>query len=307
MNEISLNNYTKLPLKKIILIPIFLCYFLISFSQVLSENDIKQLAQKVNTELAGMDIGNGITVRACYSFGRTLVYQYDVDDFWFPPEKMKEDLISNFKEAGYAEIYFNSDVNVDFHYYSGNKLLKKISIKSNEFSNLHFKLGDFISINGHPKAKGVNLQLKQPIGWKLEESDFPNIVIKFCYKTNSYIVNVKDNVSFFSRKEAKELLSDSEYINNLMFEYSSVLKQSEILNHKIVTVDRYPALEFTIRGNHERTGIEIRIIMKSWMILYEDKIILLQCGGEDGKEFKTLENLYNLITNSVIFPEQYNY
>ena len=144
MNEISTKNHTKVTLKKIILIPIFLIYFLISFSQVLSENDIKQLAQKVNNELTGMDMGNGITVRGCFAFGRTLVYQYDVDDFWYPPENMKEDLISNFKEAGYAEIYYNSDVNVDFHYYSGNKLRKKISIKSNEFSNLNFELGDFI-------------------------------------------------------------------------------------------------------------------------------------------------------------------
>ena len=307
MNEISINNHTKVTLKKIILIPFFLCYFLISFSQVLSENDIKQLAQKVNNELTGMDMGNGITVRGCYAFGRTLVYQYDVDDFWFPPENMKEDLVSNFKEAGYAEIYYNSDVNVDFHYYSGNKLLKKISIKSKEFSNLHFKLGDFISIHGHPKAKGVNLKIQTPIDWEIEEGDRPNIVKKFVYGTNSYVIIIKDNFAFVSKNEAKEFYNDNEFLTEFISEYSSVLNESEILKQEIVTIDKYPALALTLKGSMERSGINIEMTMKNWIIFFEDKIVFLQCGGVSGKDFNALEGLYNLITNSVIFPEQYSY
>ena len=46
--------------------------------------------------------------------------------------------------------------------------------------------------------------------------------------------------------------------------------------------------------------------MKFWVIFYEDKVISLQGGGADNGEFRLLENLYNSITNSVIFPEQYN-
>jgi hypothetical protein len=307
MNEIFLNNYTKVPIKKIILIPIFLSYFLISFSQVLSENDIKHLAQKVNTELKGMDIGNGITVRGCYAFGRTLVYQYDVDDFWVPPENMKEDLISNFKEAGDAEVFFNNDVNVDFYYYSGNSLRKKISIKSSEFSNLHFELGDFISINGHPKAKEVNLKIQSPIGWEVEEGDRPNIVKKFVYGTNSYMIIIKDNFAFVSRNEAKEFFNDDEFLSEFISEYSSVFNESEILKTEIVTIDKYPALALTLKGSMERSGINIEMTMKNWIIFFEDKIVFLQCGGLSGKDFNALEGLYNLITNSVIFPEQYNY
>jgi len=307
MNVTSQNNYTQVPIKKIILISIFLSHFLISFSQVLSDDDIKQIAEKVNTELTGMDMGNGITVRGCYAFGRTLVYQYDVDDFWLPPENMKEDLISNFKEAGYAEIYYNNDVDVDFHYYSGNKLLKKISIKSNEFSNLHFELGDFISISGHPKAKGVNLKIQSPIGWEIEEGDRPNIVKKFVYGTNSYMIIVKDNFAFVSRNEAKEFFNDKEFLTEFISEYSSVLNESEILNQEIVSIDKYPTLVLTIKGSMERSGININMTMKNWIIFFEDKIVFLQCGGLSGKEFNALEGLYNLITNSVIFPEQYNY
>ena len=292
---------------KLTLSIVLICFYSVSFSQSLSEYDIKQVAQQVNNELQGIDLGNGITIRGCFAFGRTLVYQYDVTEDWYPSENMKETSIANFKEAGISELYFNNDVNVEVYYYLGNKLQKKISIKSTEFSNLNFSLGDYLSIKGHPKAKGVNLKIKQPIGWELKEGNRPNIVKNFAYKTHSYMILIKDNYTFFSKNEARELLTDDAFVNEFVSESSSFLKNAEILNLRIVTIEKYPTIEFTIKGNMERSGINLQIIMKSWVIFYEDKIVCLQCGCFEDKEFNTFENLYNLITNSVIFPEQYNY
>jgi hypothetical protein len=289
---------------RIIFSIILICFYSISFSQSFSDNDIKKLALKINDELKGTEIGKGITVRGCYSFNRTLVYLYDVRDDWYPTQNMKEDLIANFKEGGISELYYTNEINVDFQYYCGNKLKKRITIESNEFSNLNFSLGDYISIKEHPKDKEVGLKLRQPIGWKLEESEIPGIIKMFVYKTNTYLVIIKDNATFFSRNEAKQMLT-SEYISEFISESSSSFKNVETLNSQIVTVGTYPTLEFSIRGVKEVSGYDIKMIMKCWVIFYEDKIVLLQCIGLDGKEFKTLESLFNLITNSVIFPEQY--
>lgn len=280
-------------------------YFAVT-AQSFTENDLKKMAHEINAQLKGTDLGNGITARGCIAYNRTLVYQYDVDEFWYPPENMKEDLISNFKEAGNAKIFFNNDIDVDFHYYYGNKLQKRVSIKSNEFSDLNFDLGNFISIEGHPKAKGVNLELKPPIGWAIEEGDRPNIVKKFVYDNNSYMIIVKDNITFFSRNEVRELLEDDDYVNEFISDASSFLQYPEILNHDIVTIDKYPTLVFTMKGQMERSGIKMSLIFKNWIIFYEDKIVFLQCGGINDREFYTLEGLFNLVTNSVIFPEQYN-
>jgi hypothetical protein len=167
-------------------------------------------------------------------------------------------------------------------------------------------LGDYISIKGHLKSKGVNLKIKQPIGWEVQEADRPNIVKKFIYKTNSYMIHIKDNYTFMSRNEAREYLENDGYVEEIINEAGSFLKDFEILNHEIVTVNSYPALEFSLRGKMERSGIEVKLILKCWMILYEDKIVSLQAGGADNNDFKSLENLYDLITISAIFPEQYN-
>ncbi|MFC1760234.1 hypothetical protein ACFLZD_01785 [Candidatus Neomarinimicrobiota bacterium] len=129
---------------------------------------------------------------------------------------------------------------------------------------------------------------------------------KFVYEGNTYLIQIIDNYTFFSRNEVQELLSDEVFVDEFLKETSNILIDSEILYYKVVTVDSYPALEFTIKGTKELAGYSAKVIMKFWIIYYEDKIVYLQCAGLDGKEFKTLEILYNLITTSVIFPEQYN-
>lgn len=290
-----------------LLLTLFLsCFFSIAISQTLSDNDIKNLSKKINNEVKGTDVGNGITARGCTAIGRTLIYQYDVPSYWEAPENGKEDLIANFKTIGTAKTFFLQNVNVDFYYFKNNTIAKKISINSNEFSTYNFKLGDYISIKDHPKAKDVNLKLKAPIDWEIKEADRPNIVKKFVKENNSYMILIKDYMTFLSRKEAKEMLSDQEFTNELINESSSFLKNPEIINQNIITVDTYPTLEFTVKGEAERLGYKFGMIMKFWFVFYEDKMVSLQGGGLDNAEFKVLENLYTSITNSVVFPEQYN-
>jgi len=84
---------------------------------------------------------------------------------------MKEDLIANFKKGGISDLYYNNEINVDFQYYYGNELRTRITIKSNEFSNLNFSLGDYISLKGLPDSKGVDMKIKIPVGWKISEGD----------------------------------------------------------------------------------------------------------------------------------------
>lgn len=276
------------------------------FGQSFSESDIKELANQVNEQIKGVDIGNGITAKGCLALGRTLIYQYDVPDYWEAPSNIKEELISNLKTAGAAKNYFLYDIDVDFYYYKGNSLIKKVSVKSNEFSTYNFELGEYLSIKDHIKSKDVNLKLKVPQGWEVKEGDRPNIVKKFTKDGNTYLILIKDNVTFFSRSESKELLSDESFVNEFVEESSSFMKNSDVIDKSVVTIDTYPSVTFKVRGKMERSGITIPMIMRCWVVFYEDKIVFLQSMGIDNAEFKALEQLYFLITNSVIFPDQYN-
>lgn len=285
-----------------------LIYFFSSsaFSQTFSETDINKLAIQVNRQIKGVDIGNGIKAKGCLSLGRTLIYQYEVPDYWEAPSNIKEEIISNLKTAGAAKTYFLQNIDVDFYYYKGNSLAKKVSVKSTEFSTFNFQLGEYISIKDHPKAKEVNLKIKVPIGWEVKEGDRPNIVKKFVNEGNTYLILIKDNVTFFSRKQMRESLQEDNFVKEFVQEASSFLKSPQVIDQSVVTIDTYPAVQFKVKGKMERSGLTFPVIMKCWVVFYEDKIIFLQAMGIDNPEFRALEQLYALITNSVIFPEQYN-
>jgi len=302
-------QYGNMEKYKVKLLFALLCLALFSnkcYSQTFSENDIQKLANQVNQQIKGVDIGNGIRARGCLSIGRTLIYQYDVPEYWEAPYNIKEELVSNLKTSGAAKTYFLQNIDVDFYYYKGNSLAKKVSIKSNEFSTFSTSLGEYISIKDHPKSKEVNLKLKVPVGWEVKEGDRPNIVKKFTNESNTYLILIKDNVSFFSRKQIKEALQKDNFVEEFVEEASSFLKKPQVIDQSVVTVDTYPSVQFKVKGEIERSGLTFPVIMKCWVVFYEDKIIFLQAMGIDNSEFKALEQLYSLITNSVIFPDQYD-
>ena len=287
-------------------------YFLISFfplplfCQTFSETDIKKLAVEVNRQIKGISFNNGIKAKGCLSLGRTLIYQYEVPENWEAPENIKEEIISNLKTAGDSKIYFLQNIDVYYYYYKGNSLAKKVGIKSIEFSIFNFQLGDYISIKDHPKAKGVNLKIKMPIGWEDKEGNLPNIVKKFEFQGNLYLITILDNINFFSRKEIGEMLQNQKFVKEYVQEGISFLKFPVVLEQSIVSIDSYPAIYFKVKGESDRTGFSKLEIMKCWVVFYEDKIVLFQSIGLDNPEFRALEQLYLQITYSVIFPDQYN-
>ncbi len=274
--------------------------------QTFTESDIKKLANQSNEQIKGLDLGNGITARGCFSSGRTLIYQYEVPSYWESPPNFKDTVIENLKTSGAAKTYFLEKIDVDFYYYNNNSLIKKLSIKSNEFSTFNNELGGYLSIKDHEKSKDVNLKLKVPQGWEVKEGDRPNIVKKFIKDGNSYIILIKDNTTFFSRSQNQELLSDESFVNKLAEGFISSLNNPKVIDQSVVTVSTYPSLTFKATGSKERLGITSSVIMRCWIVFYEDKIVSLMSSGINNGEFRALEELYFLVTNSVIFPDQYN-
>lgn len=295
---------------RFLILILFFFLSLTGFSHTFSVSDIKKLAEKGNKQIKSVDIGNGITAKNCLSIARTLIYQYEVPEYWEAPYNIKEEIISNLKTAGLAKTYFLNNNDVDYYYNKGNSLAKRVSVKSNEFSTFNLALGEYVSIKNHPKAKGVNLKLKVPVGWGVKEGDRPNIVKKFTNEGNTYLILIKDNLTFFSRKQIRSALQEDnsveEFVQEFVQDASSFLKNPQVTDQSVVTIDTYPAIQFKVNGKMERLGLTFPVIMKCWVVFYEDKIVFLQGMGIDNNEFRALELLYTLITNSVIFPEQYN-
>ena len=172
--------------------------------------------------------------------------------------------------------------------------------------NSNDPLGEYYSIKDHPKAKGVNLKVKVPKGWEVLEGDRPNVVVKFLNGNDMFLVMVRDAETFISKKSAKELFEDEEFVTELKGTYNSQFNKWSLIDKKTVTIDNYPALELTVNGSGERLGVNFEMIMKTWYFFYEDKFIYLQGSGVKSNTWAERSQLFSLITNSVVLPDQYN-
>lgn len=288
----------------------------ICFAQKISVDQLKEFARQIDNEQKGHDVGDGVILIGCRSFDRTLVYEYEVPEDWFPLMDGKENIIKNLKEKGNQNVYVQGDIHLQYIHYRNDKIIKKITISPEDFSKeiayqpkpaakINFGLADYISLKDLPKAKGVNMKIQPPKNWEVNEGNRPNIVKTFSKDGRTYSILVRDNVSFFSRNEIKELLEDDKFTTDMIAGMSESLKNSKILKKKIVSIDRYPAIEYIMKGNKEQMGINLSLIIKGWVIYYEDKMIFLQTMSSSNEDFNTIEPLYDQITNSVIFPDQY--
>jgi hypothetical protein len=275
------------------------------FSQDLSEKDIHQLAASVNDLFSGVSLGDGLSGKRCYSDQRTIVYEYQVPFDWIINKDAKVEIVNGLIESGHAETYFLQDINVKYVYYKGDFIAGEIYVSSLEMSSYEYEIGSYINLNGHKKSKGVNFRIKAPVDWEISEGDRPNIVKKFIKDGNLFLISIIESYTFFSRKQIRELLSDKSYLKDFVNEQLSVITSPEILKNQVVTVDTYPAIELKVRGSYERLGNVLSSTIKMWYVFYEDKIVLFKAISFKASDFKGYENLYDLITNSVIFPEQY--
>jgi hypothetical protein len=160
-------------------------------------------------------------------------------------------------------------------------------------------------IFNHPKAKGVNFSLKAPNGWDCREGDRPNIVKKFVWKTNVFLILIKNSNKYFSKTTAKNLFSNEENVKEIINNEFEGIENIELLDYKTVSIDQYPALQIVLTGYTERLGITFKYYLKQWLILYEDKLLVISGTSYSEDDFKKYESIYNLMTATIVFPDQY--
>tara|TARA_B100000900_G_C20578474_1_gene716368 strand:- start:225 stop:2249 length:2025 start_codon:yes stop_codon:yes gene_type:complete len=189
--------------------------------------------------------------------------------------------------------------------YFGLRLLSEN--KKTSKNNDYLSLGNYVSLKDHPKAKGVNIKLKKPLSMKKEEGIRPNIVSKFINedRTISYMIQINNLPNFYSRNTVKEMFLSKKDREDFLKTFLDT--DGNIFSSKRVVIDNYPAIEYIHEYEVERMDKKAKIKAVRWIIVYEDKIIILS-GSVSGtaEKFDKYFNLYYLITNSIVLEDQYN-
>ena len=87
------------------------------------------------------------------------------------------------------------------------------------------------------KAKGVNFKIRIPDGWNINEGNRPNVVARIENDFRVFMIMVKENYTFISRNQAKEIYATEEFDESYLFDRDT---DSKIISSEIGRIDSYP-------------------------------------------------------------------
>jgi len=269
--------------------------------QVLSINDLDDIADYVSQTLVGKDLGEGVYLKECNALGRTIVYSYSVPQEWEPIENIREVLLRNLKTSGEAKVYHASEVNVIYNYYKSAVLHTSVKYGYQDFFD-QLKLGRHINVKDHPKAKGVELSFRIPAECEVLEGRLPNVVKVFRSDEASLSLVIKENMTFFSRRQALEILKEFEFQSELIEGSVKDFTEMKVLDKAVLDLDTYPAFTFKVAGRYNN----VPVIGRFWTIYFEDKIVSFTALSTDEINFVAYEQLYTRIMRSILFTARFS-
>ena len=170
------------------------------------------------------------------------------------------------------------------------------------------QLGNYYKSEGHPKAKGLEFEIKTPLGFDQMEADRPNIVQK-------WIKNPKDNntmVQFMvlvynmpqemqdQKSEWKQYLKFEDGVEEMIAEYGE-----NVSNGKYYVLDNYPGMYYENMEDFERMDFSVTLYSKVVQVFLEKHHLTIQMSSMKKDLLEENTRLFHLLANSVIFPSQY--
>ena len=293
------------------MLKIFLLFAIpfITFSQNLTTEEIKAYAESMNKDLPYSIPGTKVIMDNISSFGRNLIFTYKVPEDWYPFDNIKEELI-NAQTEGFKKQLSSEKINLIYNYSRNGNIIKNVRIAYTDFNiPVIGSLGEYRNYKSHPKSKGINIKIKDPLGFEYLEGDRPSIIKKFNNKLNNlvYLFGVNEMPFFMTKDYVRSYIFNEESASVakvVVDEFGGVYGESNLVSSKYIDIDRQPALQFVYDLKTETiTGdIEMRTIM--WVVYYEDRLIFFS-GTSKKENFDKHKYIFYLITNSVVFLDQY--
>ena len=168
---------------------------------------------------------------------------------------------------------------------------------------------------GHPKAKGLDVQIEYPKSWKPREGKRPHVV-QFFRSQNGHgavmmsllIQSLPDEVAKeLTNKDLKTLFADKNEIESMAPE------GAKVLNSKSIVLDNQNGAMLVLEIEKQRLDLKQKMLSHQYMTMYDKKFIILNLAVRDTKGdteglneiFQKHKKLFWLIANSLIIQNQY--
>ena len=184
-----------------------------------------------------------------------------------------------------------------------NLLIILIFVSFNSFG----QLGDIYKSNGHPKAKGLNFEIRTPVGFEQDEADRPNIVQKWSKDRTDNNKFVQFLILVYDLPEELIGVPNDEikdYLKNGGIEEMSALEGFS--NSKYFVIDNFPGSISDTKMNVERLDLTFTLYGMMTQTFVNNHIYQMMIQSPSKEILEKNRNLFYLLSNSVVFSDQYN-
>jgi len=169
-------------------------------------------------------------------------------------------------------------------------------------------------LKSHPKSHGLNVSLKYPKSWIAEEGIRPHIVQIFkgpmTAGLSPYCMVFVQEPSVWVAPFLRSNIADETLVENLK---AMVPDGGTYINGGQTKLDGEPCKWLKYYYDGERAGVHVRIFNLQYAVMYEDKMLALQCAVAGVADDEVLSDafdsylpVFQMIGNSVVIHDKWS-
>jgi len=159
----------------------------------------------------------------------------------------------------------------------------------------------------HPKSKGLNFSVKEPINFEREDGRRPNILYNWLKNRDNLENRITISIAIKEFPEEVQL-TKKEWVNYLKFE-SGIKDFTEGMNdlnqEKYIVVESYPGLMFNYTNEVQRIDYTRKTFNTIIILIVENKMFNVSMAASNKSSLDLNEGVFLSLINSLIFPDQY--
>jgi len=261
------------------------------YSQI-SFEEIKDLTSKLDYNIKNTSKSEtGVKGIKVSHIGRTIIFHYEVPDGWFQLEKKY--FLRNLIHSGkYLELK-KSQINYSYYYYKKDVVVQVVDVSWTDFDD--FYLGDYIELSKIKQSKGLNIKVKEPLGWKVNRGEI-NLVM-FSDDDKLFSINIGKQDTTFSLEEINDIFKSQTEVDYLKDDLVNSLNGSydiSKINYEVIKINNHPYL--LISGHSSKLKKKIYL----WTTFFNDYLISFSGFCNDDKSQVSFIE-FHLISKSIRF------
>ena len=186
-----------------------------------------------------------------------------------------------------------SQINYSYYYYKKDVVVQVVDVSWTDFDD--FYLGDYIELSKIKQSKGLNIKVKEPLGWKVNRGEI-NLVM-FSDDDKLFSINIGKQDTTFSLEEINDIFKSQTEVDYLKDDLVNSLNGSydiSKINYEVIKINNHPYL--LISGHSSKLKKKIYL----WTTFFNDYLISFSGFCNDDKSQVSFTE-FHLISKSIRF------